>query len=271
MNPKVRLSLMKYAAYVLFATGLAGGQAAAQVVARPAGEAGVSFSVVSIKPTAPGSRGGGYKTTTDSIIAENYPIYAIVSIAYALGYDPRTKVGFPSWAMDERYDIVAKVDEADIGKFSKLSKDDKGKLLQQVLVERTGLKFHTEAREFPVWALVVARGGPKLSPATGKSEAGDKLMWQITGRYKLDARNGSMYNLCYMLLSTEAQEITVDETHLDGLYDFTLSWTRPDQEGTTDAPEIFTAIKEQLGLELVKRKITETVLVVDEMHRPTPN
>lgn len=230
----------------------------------------LGLSIVSVKPSRPDAGSASYRTTLDGIVIENNPLENTISIAYNIR-DPRALTGLPSWVIHERFDILAKIEESNRDDFRKLTPEDKAKLLRQVLTERFGMKSHIETREFPVWALVVAKGGPKLKLATGKTEAGEKLTWQITGRYKLDAKNGSMENLCHMLLSTEAQEYTVDETHLDGLYDFTLTWTRPNQEGTYDAPEIFAAVKEQLGLELVKRKVAEPVMVVDEIHRPTPN
>lgn len=231
----------------------------------------ITPSVVSVKPSVRGSCSASYQINPDGLSVRNYPLYAIVSIAYALGHDPRTQAGLPDWASEECFDIVAKFEEKDIARFSALSREDKGKILQSVLIERFGLKSHREIREFPVYALVVAKGGAKLTHSTGKSDVGDKLIVKLAGRYQADVKNATMDDLCNMILSTEAQQMTVDQTHLEGRYDFTLRWTRPDEHGTYDAPEIFEAVKQQLGLELVKRKVPETVLVVDEIHRPTPN
>lgn len=81
-----------------------------------------------------------------------------------------------------------------------------------------------------------------------------------------------------MLLSTEAGRMVVDETGLTGKYDFTLRWSRENADSSDptvvsrdDAPDIFTAIKEQLGLQMVTRRVPGRVLVVDHVERPSPN
>ncbi len=73
----------------------------------------------------------------------------------------------------------------------------------------------------------------------------------------------------------------VDQTGLDGTFSFTLKWTpeklltgkaaskAPDLDGP---PSIFTALNEQLGLKLEKRKALLEVLIVDKAERvPTEN
>jgi uncharacterized protein (TIGR03435 family) len=86
-----------------------------------------------------------------------------------------------------------------------------------------------------------------------------------------------MQQLCNMLLSTEARELVRDETGLQGKYDFQLRWSRdpadlPSKTAVSiDAPEIFTAVKEQLGLQIVPRRVTEKVLVIDHIERPSAN
>ena len=76
-----------------------------------------------------------------------------------------------------------------------------------------------------------------------------------------------------MLLSGEAQNIVVDQTNLPGKYDFTLDWSRAqeDPDGNANAPQIFTAAKEQLGRQIVSQKIPETVLYIDSIEHPIPN
>ena len=82
------------------------------------------------------------------------------------------------------------------------------------------------------------------------------------------------------LLSTMVQRVVIDKTGLRGNFDFELKWT-PDRTpaGTPasaapsdpDAPSIFTALQEQLGLKLESAKNPVEVLVVDHVERPTPD
>ncbi len=97
----------------------------------------------------------------------------------------------------------------------------------------------------------------------------DHKVWKISGQYQLEAKNITMEELCLRLLSTEAQNTTVDQTGALVSYDFTLAWHRDGQTDIADSPDIFTAVKEQLGLQLVSRQIPESTLIVESINRPT--
>lgn len=230
----------------------------------------IQFSVVSVKPSAVDQHKGVYRFTADSIVEANNPARWLVQAAFGIT-DARAVVGLPGWALDERFDVEAKVDSKDAAAFAALPPQDKSKLLQAVLSERFGLKAHTEMRQLSGWALVPFKGAAKINPASLTDGDNGTKVWKITGRYHLDAKNITMAEFCNLLLSTEAQNMAVDETQMPGAYDFSLSWSREGQPDAADSPDIFTALKEQLGLQLVPKKIPETVLVVDEIHRPTPN
>ena len=63
------------------------------------------------------------------------------------------------------YDIDAKVGDAEIAAMSKLplSYNNPYRFVwQALLADRFKLKVHFETRELPIYALVVAKGGPKL-------------------------------------------------------------------------------------------------------------
>ena len=76
----------------------------------------------------------------------------------------------------------------------------------------------------------------------------------------------------------------VDQTGLEGRWDFMLKWT-PDESQFTAigariappsndpnaAPGLFTAIQEQIGLKLVATKAMVDVLVIDKVERPSAN
>jgi uncharacterized protein (TIGR03435 family) len=64
----------------------------------------------------------------------------------------------------------------------------------------------------------------------------------------------------------------VDETALAGRYDFTLTWM-PDEMKVTEstAPGVFTAIREQLGLEMKPAKGPVDTIVVDHVEKPGEN
>ena len=120
-------------------------------------------------------------------------------------------------------------------------------------------------RVLPAYDLVVAKDGSKLaeSKASGKSFGGGRAYFHAEGlTTKLIAEQ----------LSQIAGRVVVDRTGLDGRYDLKLKWTPDDAVATADSsPELFTAIEEQLGLQLKAAKEPVPVLVVDHIEPPSPN
>src|SRR5205823_7077840 len=61
-----------------------------------------------------------------------------------------------------------------------------------------------------------------------------------------------------------------DETHLTGTYDVDMRWSTELTPGG-DLPTFVTALEEQLGLKLDKRRVTTEVVIVDRIERPSPD
>ncbi len=62
-----------------------------------------------------------------------------------------------------------------------------------------------------------------------------------------------------------------DQTNATGYFDFTLDWS-PTDANPGPNPTLFTALTEQLGLQLKAQKMAVKVLVVDSVNKqPTPN
>lgn len=181
--------------------------------------------------------------------------------------------GLPEWADSEPFDIEAKMDDADIAAFHKLSLeqqwDQAALMLQSLLADRFKLQIRHSIKELPVYELVVAKGGPKLKESRGAVS----LDGMVT-------RPGQIYIPCGPIgrrfiygLSDEVGRIVIDKTGLTGYYDITLKWT-PDRSQTSDPnapPDLFTALEEQLGLKLVSIKAPVDVIVVDHVERPSEN
>jgi uncharacterized protein (TIGR03435 family) len=80
------------------------------------------------------------------------------------------------------------------------------------------------------------------------------------------------------ILSRNVERTVIDKTGLTGKYDLTLTWKSEDdhggqENGATDAnaPDLFTALQEQLGLKLVSTKGPVDTLVIDHAEKPTEN
>src|ERR1700722_13417299 len=87
--------------------------------------------------------------------------------SYGLGRNPNvrppTVLGGPAWVDTNRYDIVAKAPgETGLDEMY-------GPMLRALLEDRFELKIHSEIRELPVYALIAARGGTKLTPSKPSS------------------------------------------------------------------------------------------------------
>jgi uncharacterized protein (TIGR03435 family) len=149
--------------------------------------------------------------------------------------------------------------------------------IQALLADRFQLQLHRETKELPLYALVVDKNGPKLQePANGRKE-----MDFETGRGQLKARNIPMPYLT-RYLSRGLGRVVVDKTGLGGKYDFALTWD-PEEirvsappvdvppPSDSNAPSIFTALEEQLGLKLESRRGPVDVLVIEHVERPSEN
>jgi len=179
----------------------------------------------------------------------------------AYGLNPRQIVGGPAWAAADEYDIVAAAPEGVPVTVNWNA------MLRKLLADRFQLTFHHEQRETDVYALTVAKGGPKLKPA-------DAAEGHYSGcqRFVCTFRNDSMEQFAQWL-QTEDKPV-VDKTGVAGRFDFTLTWT-PDESPAADNPNgppgLFTALQEQLGLKLEPVKAPVQVLVVDHAERPSEN
>ena len=72
------------------------------------------------------------------------------------------------------------------------------------------------------------------------------------------------------------QRPIVDRTNLEGLFDIDLVYQMEFQGAvplplSPDAPALFTALQEQLGLKLESQRVPTEVIVIDRAERPTEN
>jgi bla regulator protein blaR1 len=95
--------------------------------------------------------------------ATNVPLRLLVRMAYQV--QDFQIVGGPSWQLSQKFDIVAKADDAKAADTTQLMP-----MLKGLLVDRFKLKAHMETREMPIESLVIARSdgklGPNLRPST---------------------------------------------------------------------------------------------------------
>ena len=164
-------------------------------------------------------------------------------------------------------------------------------MLRTLLEERFRFTAHSETKEQPVYALVPARIdgnlGPKLKRSTldctgAPSSQGCGMNTNTTSNSGTMKGGGrSLSDLAAALGNFIVNRMVVDRTGLTGVYDFELSWTPdnlqstppdgPPAAGISDAPSIFTALQEQLGLKLESQRGSVEFLVIDGVQRPSEN
>jgi uncharacterized protein (TIGR03435 family) len=173
-----------------------------------------------------------------------------------------------------RYEIEAKVDPERFAEFQAASDTAHQLMLRDLLADRFGLRVHLEARNLPVYALTVAKGGPKIQPAAQKSvKDGDAPVCHMAPGARLDVWPVvacSMEDLARMLSNTTERRV-VDQTGLKDRYDFTLRWDRNAQSMDEAGTSLYTALKEQLGISLEGSKAMLDVIVVDHVEPPSEN
>jgi uncharacterized protein (TIGR03435 family) len=271
------------------APGRAGAQAGSAAASAP------EFEVVSIKPSSADTGRVAFGYTPDGLMAKNVPLQLLLREAYEVSDD--RIAGAPSWVKSDKYDIEAKVDNSSVpAELQKVIPDQRRLILLPLLADRFQLKVHSETKDLPVYSLVVAQNGPKLHEAkvddSGPNGTKGPRSLRVTGKGQIAAQGVPMAILV-RLLAEQIGHTVVDKTRLAGAYDFSLQWT-PDesqasqtpmfnvtpigQPGTAGTPSpqapgppIFTALEEQLGLELKSQESPVQVLVIDHVERPAEN
>ena len=246
----------------------------------------LTFDVVSIHESKDdpvrGYRMGGPNSAHSSIVSlTNYRATDLIGIAY--GVDARNIFGGPDWASFTRYYLSAKSDTAADDILAKLTdkqgRKEKQHMLQLMLADRFQLKLHPVVRDATVYDLVVAKGGPKLHESK-PDDAGTKYANKPTVSEHCDQKGcrieAKHYGISVLvnMLGGQLPTRATDKTELTGTYDFTLQWASESFRGPAeenDYPPLFTAIKEQLGLELKPVKGTIDTLVIDHIEKPSEN
>jgi uncharacterized protein (TIGR03435 family) len=247
----------------------------------PAGAPESGFEVASIKPSDPAATGSQVDVSPGGVFtAKNITLKDLVQLAYELRDSELS--GGPGWLDTQRYDIVAKgnvagVSDDEMRKLTAERRDAvKARFLLQVqmlLAERFQLKVHRETKELPVYALSVAKNGPKMKTA-GDDDATHNLSMRrgAAGNAEITGTSVPLANLARTLSDVVGRSVR-DKTGLKGNYDFKMTFT-PDvglQGAAGDGPSIFTALQEQLGLRLESEKGPVEVLVVDSAQKASEN
>jgi uncharacterized protein (TIGR03435 family) len=230
-----------------------------------------SFEVASVKLDRSGTSGASFQFAPGGqrFAGTNTTLGALILLAYKL---TPSRLSAPMHLPAEYYDVDAKTEKA-------VSSDQMLLMLQALLADRFKLKLHWETKEMPVYALVLTKGGPKFR----ETETGGEGFPQGSrgSRGQTILQNAPLSYFAWSL-SLAVDRPVVDRTGLTGRYDFEYSYRREpgglvrnpqehEAAAAPDAPSIFDAIQEQLGLKLEPQKGPVEILVVDHVERPDAN
>jgi uncharacterized protein (TIGR03435 family) len=231
------------------------------------------FEVASVKPTPPDERNGivhpmaanqGYEVI-------GVPLRTIMTVAYTV--TDRQISGGPDWVNTERWNIEAKAEHQG-------TSDELHDALARLLEDRFQLKLRREVRELPAYVLTVDKKGVRMP----LHDSADLKHDPIGGRFQdgelhLSGQNVPM-NYFAFFLSRALPLNVVDKTGLTDRYNVEFHYVpelpagkQPGLDGGTTAPasngpDLFTALREQLGLRLEKGKAPVEYLVIETLKDP---
>lgn len=243
-----------------------------------------TFEVASIRLNTNPNPAWNMSFTPDGLHAKDVTLLWAIHEAYGIS-DEDGVSGGPAWLDQKRFDIEAKFD---VSEYPKPTLDQRKVMLQQLLADRFKLVVHQESREIPLYALVVAKGGPKLEETKPDNLRrspvyGAMCTYLRSRRGTLEMQGCSLGNLANGLNGIARIDVgrrVVDQTGLTGRFNMALHWAPVEtvnpaspeaNPSETAGPSIFTAVKEQLGLELKPTKGLVEILVVDHAEMPTEN
>jgi uncharacterized protein (TIGR03435 family) len=236
------------------------------------------FTVATIKPSSPDAPRGGYGFRGQDVTTTNVTVNWLIKLAYNVHV--RQITGGAAWLDSAKYDVVGRPDTP-----GQPSRDQMKLMIQKLLADRFQLKFRTEKRELPVYAMVVLKTGAKITVSAGDPNAFPGIGFgQGPGVLSLTGRNATLDQMVNALQSNVLDKPVVNQTGLTGRYDFALKFTpdatqianfgagAPGNATDPDAPpDIFAAFTQQLGLKLESTKAPVDVMVIEKIERPSEN
>jgi uncharacterized protein (TIGR03435 family) len=260
----------------------------------------LTFEVASLRRAEPltdtrlgGIRGGPRTANPGRITARAMTLRALLREAYGLQL---YQISGPKWGDDERYDVVANVPAG-------ATREEAMAMLQNLLAERLKVRIRMESREVPVYALRAGKNGHKLTQSDGEVDFDGVADYFQTNHEKGKdgfpvtagvLRSGIVFSYgdggkisvvrqtltrFAAVLSNRLDRPVLDETGLKGLYSFDVYFAPPrgpanysPSDDVGDGVSLFSAIPQQLGLQLASTKGLVPFLIVESAERiPTEN
>ncbi len=235
------------------------------------------FDAVSIRPPNPvpsQCKGGPGTDSPVRFTCQNFSLAYLVMMAYNLR---AYQFQGPDWMRSTRFDLQATIPPGS-------TVEQFRSMLQHTLAARFKLAVHTGKKEMDGYNLVVSKPNPDLKRSETQTPLAGLPLWRapfagppVPARAQINGIRMPMEGLA-TLVSDRIGRPVADATALQGFYDFTLNYTdSPAGAGGLSATDdssvdIETALKDQLGLALVKKKVQVDIVIVDRSEKsPTDN
>jgi uncharacterized protein (TIGR03435 family) len=232
------------------------------------------FEVATIKPSDPArccaqgwGRNGRLFTTV------NMSLRYLIQWAWRL--NPKQLAGGPPWMDVARFDVVGEIDGDGV------PTDHQWRIaVQKLLIERFQIQMHREKHEMPAFALVIARGGIKLTPGDGNVSAHQRMMLGGAPGQTMFVigENASIDDFVGELGRVVVDRPIVDQTGLTGVYNIRFKFSREEAGalGMTELPDaappnLLNVLPLGLGLSLKGTKASVDVVVIDHAEMPGAN
>lgn len=222
-----------------------------------------TFEVATVRPAPPQAdpnTGSWSPPGTGRFIATHVSLALLLQLAY--GIDNSQIANKPDWLETNFYDVAAKPEDG-----ISLTRDELKPRLQDLLQQRFHLVAHIEIRSSRGYALVIAKGGPHLTPTKADHFPG----------FRINVSPGQMRGLNWSLpqlakyLTPAAGFPVVDRTGLHGSYDISFSYA-PNPDADSTLPSLSVALKQATGLLLKPQRVPVETLVIDSVDKtPTAN
>lgn len=249
------------------------------------------FSVSKIVQDHSGSGSVTIRITPDGIYATNATLKRVLALAFSI--QAERILHEPKWVDSDTYDIEAKLDATDIEQVASMNSAERTRLFRRMLLallkERCDLRYEYKQAKVHAYALVVARGGPKLHerrppssdpPAAGQEDMNGHSIGAPRALYHITVTEEPMSTLA-TALTQRLNILVLDRTGLSGKYSWHLDWSTddtlrdtgggissPTEPNGLSGPTLETALKEELGLTLRSGKYPLRVVEISSIVRP---
>lgn len=235
-------------------------------VQRMAADAHPSFAVSTIKPHDPDERDRGIWVQGDHFDVSAASVEKLMKFAYSIHAQQIS--GGPGWLRQDKYDINGRPDAE-----GEPSLAQQQEMIQKLLADRFQLKFHREMHGLPVYAIRIAKGGPKLALAADPNEKPIEQSDHPDSATTVHAYSSAPISYLSLIEQLWSDRPLVDQTGLTGRYDFVLRYSS-DEIHNSDPnapPGLFTAVQQELGLKFESTRAPVEVFVIDHVERPSEN